>query len=456
MTAILLCLLLLFPAAGFSAGRQIAFGRFGEVTVYRPQKIEHTAIFISGDGGWNLGVVDMAVELEKMNTLVIGVNITAYLKVLRAAKGDCSYPAADLEELSQFVQKDLGLAAYIRPVLVGYSSGATLVYAALAQAPPNTFKGALSMGFCPDLAINKPLCKGRGLEQDPLLKGKGFTFRPTSALEEPWIAFQGLADKVCDATAVENFVKNVKGGDIVHLPKVGHGFGVTRNWLPQFQAAFSRLSEEKLEPAIPEQVNDLPLVELPVKDSTKDYLAVIVSGDGGWASIDRELASVLVRDGVPVVGLNSLKYFWTKRSPESSAADLGRIMKYYLAAWGKKKAVLVGYSRGADVLPFMANRLPAELKDKVALLALLAPGQKTEFEMHMTDWLGGGGSGLPIKPEVENWKNSRILCFYGRSDKGDLCRTLAPERFTLVPLGGGHHFGGAYKEIAGRILEEAR
>ncbi|SPZ91950.1 Type IV secretory pathway, VirJ component [Sphingobacterium multivorum] len=47
--------------------------------------------------------------------------------------------------------------------MVGYSYGATLVYGLIAQAPAGTFRGGIALGFCPDITIAKPLCKGSGL-----------------------------------------------------------------------------------------------------------------------------------------------------------------------------------------------------------------------------------------------------------------------------------------------------
>jgi len=41
--------------------------------------------------------------------------------------------------------------------------------------------------------------------------------------------------------------------------------------------------------------------------------------------------------------------------------DLTRILRHYLPAWNRQKVVLVGYSMGADVLPFLISRLPADL-----------------------------------------------------------------------------------------------
>ena len=76
----------------------LEFGRFGKVTVYRnTPHPAHVVLFVSGDGGWNLGVVDMARELAQANALVVGIDIVAYLRNLEASKEDCSYPAADFE-----------------------------------------------------------------------------------------------------------------------------------------------------------------------------------------------------------------------------------------------------------------------------------------------------------------------------------------------------------------------
>jgi type IV secretory pathway VirJ component len=160
LTAIFLAVL--FCATGVTAADEetLRFGRFGDVFIYRQSPHpSHVILFISGDGGWNLGVVDMAKTLCSHDALVLGIDITRYLRELTNSKEACLYPAADFEMLSKFVQKSLQFPKYVIPLLVGYSSGATLAYATLAQAPANTFRGGISLGFCPDLALTKPLCR---------------------------------------------------------------------------------------------------------------------------------------------------------------------------------------------------------------------------------------------------------------------------------------------------------
>jgi type IV secretory pathway VirJ component len=89
-----------------SAQETFRFGRFGQVTLYagktRPARL---ALFVSGDGGWNQGVVDMARAMTGMDALVAGIDITHYLKQLAAAPEKCLYPAADFEMLSKYIQK---------------------------------------------------------------------------------------------------------------------------------------------------------------------------------------------------------------------------------------------------------------------------------------------------------------------------------------------------------------
>jgi type IV secretory pathway VirJ component len=462
-------------SGALAAEDRLAFGRFGTVTIYRgAEQPGEVALFVSGDGGWNKGVVDMARELATTGALVVGVDIVHYLKALIAGGGGCLYPASDFEALSQFIQKKLGFPRYIVPVLIGYSSGATLVYATLAQAPPNTFAGAISLGFCPDFPTTRPFCKGSGLAWKVGRKGKGVDFLPATRLPAPWIALQGTIDQVCDPAGTEAFVKQVEGGQIVVLPKVGHGFSVPRNWLPQFKEAFARMTAAppaagapspaaEAEAAAPSrasavvEVGDLPLIEVPARGAVTDMLGVVISGDGGWAGIDRELGESMAEHGIGVVGLNSLQYFWTKKSPDVAAADLQRILRHYLAVWGKARVLLVGYSRGAEVLPFMADRLAPELRSKVVLIALLGPTPSVEFEFHVADWLGGSGerNALPVRPEIEKLAGSRILCFYGEEERDSLCPSLPASLATAVSLQGAHHFGGDYAGIARTILKAA-
>jgi type IV secretory pathway VirJ component len=119
--------------------------------------------------------------------------------------------------------------------------------------------------------------------------------------------------------------------------------------------------------------------------------------------------------------------------------------------------LLVGYSFGADVLPFFTNRLPADLLGKVRLLALLGPGKTADFEFHVTDWLGGGSKGQPVLPEVKKLAgHPPVLCLYGSKESDSLCPQIAAPLGKAQVLPGAHHFGGDYDALAALILKEAQ
>jgi type IV secretory pathway VirJ component len=247
VVTLLLCALGASAAAGSEAGASdLSFGRFGKITLYRSASEPHEVVlFLSGDGGWNQGVISMAQHLANKDALVAGIDIRGYLEQLEKSPQACVSPAADLEELSHYLQSTLGLKHYLRPTLVGYSSGATLVYAALAEAPGGRFKGALSLGFCSDLDLKKPLCRGSGIEATPRRSAegnsKGVDLLPAKSLSGKWISLQGQLDEVCLAPAAQKFVSAVPGGEVIMLPKVGHGYSVEKNWVPQYVAAFERI-----------------------------------------------------------------------------------------------------------------------------------------------------------------------------------------------------------------------
>jgi type IV secretory pathway VirJ component len=437
-----------------------SFSPFGTVHVYAPPGAPaQVVLFVSGDGGWNLGVIPMARRLQSEGALVAGIDIWTYFAGLEQSRG-CAYAAGSLEELSRAVQLRHHLPEYRAPILVGYSSGATLVYAALAQAPPETFRGAISLGFCPDVSLRTPLCRGRGLVSHPKARGAGHDLEAFPAMGVPWVVLQGDIDQVCAPAETARFVAQVGSGRLVSLPKVGHGFSVTPRWEPQYIEAYRQVAQETPPPAHapgagtppPDDLARLGLVEVPAMGPERDLMAVFATGDGGWAEIDKRVSARLAAEGVPVVGWSSLKYYWAPRTPEAAAADLARILDHYGRLWGKRRFLLVGYSFGADVLPFLVNRLPAELRSRVALVGLLGLSENASFEFHVAGWLGLDGGHHPTAPEVARLGPTPVACVRGEDENDSACRLLHGAAVHTVTLPGGHHFGGHYDRIADALL----
>ncbi len=450
-------------AAAAAVDQKLPLGRFGSVSVYgqdnlKPQRF---VIFLSGDAGWNAGMASMVKPLLDRGAVVVGVSTPEYLKQLRGIKEKCHYPAADFEALSHLLQKQWHFPRYIRPTLLGYSSGATLAYATLVQAPPQTFAGAVSMGFCPDLGIDRPFCKGHGLTAEPWKKKKGFDLLPTATLEQPWYILNGTQDQVCPIAPQRAFAAKTPRSILLELPKVGHGFSVPKNWAPSLNEALEKISaqdntEAKSKASTTPDIDDLPLIELPHDpQAQKDVLFIIWSGDGGWSSLDKELAEQLNLRGYSVVGLDSLRYFWEERTPDQIGKDMNRIAQAFLKSWGLKRIVWIGYSMGADILPFGLSRMTHELAKKTLGAAYLGLGKKADFEFRVANWLVNTSTedGHPIDSELKRLPLLKQLCLRGEDEDESGCDGKHSASFTSITVAGGHHFGGDYDKLADLILK---
>jgi type IV secretory pathway VirJ component len=454
----------LAPAPPVGNAARLSHGRFHDLLVYTPQGTPTSfALLLSGDEGWSSTADTMARQLAQQGAMVVGIDWPKFKAVLDADASECVFPDGDLENLSHFVQAYFHAPNYLSPILVGLSSGGTFAYAMLAQAPRNTFAAALTMGFCPNLDLDKPLCKGSTLESVRSTRSHGVDFLPAKSLGNPWVDLQSGAGEACPAVTAHDFISQVRGAAVVVLPKAGRGFASLPGWAPQYTAAYNKLSADNPTTRIappPASLSDLPVVEIPAQVPTapggraagSDAFAIIMSGDGGWAGLDQDVAGALSAQGIPVVGLDSLRYYWTARTPAGLAADTDRMIRYYLAHFNKQRVLLIGYSQGADVLPFAVNRLSPDTRARVALAAVMGMSEHALFEFHLTNWVSDDNSGLATLPEINRIAGVPVLCIFGADENDSLCPKLDPKRFTVVRLKGGHHFDGDYAGLARQIL----
>lgn len=451
--------LALIGAGAFAAApppQTVSHGLFSNVKVMRPDGPPQQFVLLLQNRADGPSPAERALT-EKMvgaGAMVASVPLPPFYQRLAAQDGQCTYPGGAFENLSRSIQAQDHLPAYLLPLLVGTGPAAAVTYAALAQTPAGTFAGGLSVGLCPRLQLSPPMCAGPTLKWQTAGDGPGVDLLPApAALATHWMALGG-GEEGCSAAQAQAFVQKVP-----QARWLGAGAPAASGLPAGFDAAWAALAVKQvpLGPP-PSQLSDLPLVELPPPDdgagAGQSPFAVLISGDGGWASIDKGIAKALVAQGVPVAGLDSLRYFWSERTPEGLATDLDRVIRYYAARWGRSKVILIGYSQGADVLPFALNRLPAGTRARVQLAALLGPGQKASFEFHVSNWIGPSGD-KPILPEARKLSASNTLCVYGESEKDSLCPELSPAQARQLPLTGGHHFGGDYEALAGKILEAA-
>lgn len=212
-------------------------------------------------------------------------------------------------------------------------------------------------------------------------------------------------------------------------------------------AATGRLPREISPPDLPIHVID--------GKATQDTLAILYSGDGGWQEIDEEVGSYLRNAGIPTIGLDSLRYFWSGRTARKTAGDLGRIIDYYTKRLNVHHVLLVGYSFGADVMPASYNRLSPKQRAKVRAISLLSLSHEVDYVISLRGWLGlqtEGKGGNPVD-DVRAIRPGMVQCVYGRDDDHDnACPALRRTGVEVIGMPGGHHFGGEYARLAQYIV----
>jgi type IV secretory pathway VirJ component len=196
----------------------------------------------------------------------------------------------------------------------------------------------------------------------------------------------------------------------------------------------------------------MPVLEVPAGQAA-DTVTLFLSGDGGWRDLDRDVAGEMAKMGYPVVGIDTLRYYWQHKSPEQSANDLAELMQYYRQKWGTKRFVLVGYSFGADVLPALYNKLPAEEQKRIDAILLLAFARSGSFEIEVEGWLGNAGKEAPTGPQMARLPAEKVLCVYGIEEVDETGCTESTAVGEKLQLPGGHHFDEDYPALAKRLID---
>ncbi|MEO7067064.1 MAG: AcvB/VirJ family lysyl-phosphatidylglycerol hydrolase [Rhodanobacter sp.] len=204
-----------------------------------------------------------------------------------------------------------------------------------------------------------------------------------------------------------------------------------------------------------------------------DVLTIIYSGDGGWADLDRQLGGAFAAHGLPVLGVNSFKYYWRMRTVDESAAQLDALMTKYLTQWHKQRVWLVGFSFGADVLPSIIDKLSSENRARITQLVLLSPSRDLTFEIQFEGYMVARGrikafakqllekfNKVPhydTMPPVQALNNQfPVVCYYGEDDADDsLCTDKGlPTWVQVHAKKGNHHFDGGYQPLAEQMMDE--
>lgn len=195
---------------------------------------------------------------------------------------------------------------------------------------------------------------------------------------------------------------------------------------------------------------------LPVKEliSTAQIPFVFyITGDGGFNSFSTDLSTAINNAGYPITSLNAKSYFWQKKTAEQTSSDIVNYLEIQLKKRKNQQIVLVGYSFGADVIPFIVNKLPESMKKKLINVVLLSPSTSTDFEIHYSDMLGTPKkSSMDVVAEINKMGNQKTFILFGNDENGFPDKEIVLKNVVITSLIGGHHYDGNTAEVAKIIM----
>lgn len=416
-----------------------------EPELFRWGDFGDTWIFAGGTQGVQLVLTDTihqaqainyAAQLSRQGNLSAVLNMENYLAAIKQRNAGCFDAATPLSVYAQDIQQHHQFQRFSQAFITGIGSAGSYVLAMLVQIPKGIFRGAYSIEWRDTITLPAPPCNNSSQALWNSQQQKLF-LSPYSVPATPW--------------------------------KLFNTYPLIQQWLPGYPLLENWQADKKIfeisrdTPPInadKKAVSQLPLIEIPVTGSNNnhDLLAIIISGDGGWANIDKDIANQLSREGIAVIGWNALDYFWEEKSPDIAGRDLQAAIDYYTRTWNKNRLLLIGFSMGADVMPFMVNRLNDESRKKILSVNLLNPSTSVDFVFHVSGWLGNSGKAAHLLyPELKHWNQWPTLCFYSEQ-KDSLCEEIMennaqkPDQQKLIYLPGDHHFDGNYQKLVQLIL----
>jgi type IV secretory pathway VirJ component len=197
----------------------------------------------------------------------------------------------------------------------------------------------------------------------------------------------------------------------------------------------------------------LPIIERK-SEGDSDFYIIFLTGNGGWKNLAQFVTNYLNSKNVSVVAINTKKYLWSEKEPAQIACDLETLIDRFNDKWRQTKVVLLGYSMGAEVLPFAVNCMEEKYRNALNDIIMIGPWQKATFKVNLLDYVMEVNKGTDIYSELLKMKRKMgyVIC-----DDNDIsiCHKGLDGVIDHDLLGGGHHFGGDYaslSELIGRRL----
>ncbi len=198
----------------------------------------------------------------------------------------------------------------------------------------------------------------------------------------------------------------------------------------------------------------------PAKTPPAGTPVVFFGGEWGWKPLQQDAASHLAAEGRFVLGVDSSAYFTAVMKQEIMATEFGLFRSYVNGRAGRAKeqpVILVGFAAGADIIPYMLNRIGQAGVRGIVLLAPPRTGA-TIFRVSMQLKMSSPPEeSFDMEEELRRLPLIPVVFMDGTLDDRSAAKALSevvrgPHRYAPV-VGGDHQFHEA-REPFFKLLSE--
>lgn len=178
-----------------------------------------------------------------------------------------------------------------------------------------------------------------------------------------------------------------------------------------------------------------------------------ISGDSGFNTFSKSMGENLHTLGYDVFALDTKSYFWNYKSPKKASRNVEKYIKKQLKGRGNQNVILVGFSFGSEVVPFIYNRFDSDFKSKIQKVFIIGPTTTNNFRIQLDEYIGA---------EEASKENLLVIPEINKMGIVPVTVVLSDDEFTAFPykeitlgsnyqmkhLAGDHHYGGNTQMLA--------
>lgn len=191
------------------------------------------------------------------------------------------------------------------------------------------------------------------------------------------------------------------------------------------------------------QKTEFPVLAWP--GSEDRAMVFYISGDAGFSTFSKNIGKDFQQAGYETFALDTKRYFWKKKTPLQTSRDIEAFITKKLANRAGQKVILIGFSFGADVTPFVYNRFSAAMKRHIQSVFIIGPSRSNDFEIHLDEYFGSETKGsLPVLPEINAMKDVPVTVILSDYEFAHFpyWQINLSGHYNLLHLHGDHHYGG--------------